>query len=109
MTPGRSIHERAQTQPALDLQDGLFDRVIENDVLEQALENREAKRQIASAAGADFKDANETAQSHIAGLDLQVDEVVRCGRFRIKKSRKKATSVAFETQETTQLRITALG
>lgn len=89
-----------------DPQDGLFDEVIENDVLERALERRQAKKERQSSAAEEFRKADEAARGLLPELDP--DTVARCGRFRISVKRRKGRSVSFETEEKTQTTISAL-
>jgi len=98
----------AHRTPEPDDQDGLFDQVIENDLLVQALENREAAKTRKRAAASKFQDAHDSAKGMIDTLDLDDETVVRCGRFRIKLSKTAARSVAFETSGSKRLTISLL-
>lgn len=102
----REAAARSRTGP--DAQDGLFDQEIENAELEAALEAREKVKASRSALNAKFKEADETAKGLIAGLDLDVDTVIRVGRFRISKTATEGRSVAFETEPGARLTISLL-
>lgn len=91
-----------------DDQTGLFDRVIENSKLEAALEDRETRKGLRASAQAKFKEADETAKGIIATLELEVDDVVRVGRFKITRHEVQGRSVAFETDPSERLTITLL-
>jgi hypothetical protein len=99
---------RIPDSPNPDDQDGLFDQVIENDLLEQALENRQKHKEQRSAAQAKFKEAHDQAKGILATLELAEDSVVRVGRFRVKNSKVAAKAVAFETAESSRLTISLL-
>jgi hypothetical protein len=70
----------ARAEP--DDQDGLFDQVIQNDVLAQALEKREKARLAKAKATKTYTEAHEAAKGQIDALGLDAETVVRCGRFR---------------------------
>lgn len=89
----------------VDGQDGLFDTIIENTELEQALEAREKVKASRAALNAKFKEADDTAKGLISTLDIEVDQVVRVGRFRISRTAIEGRSVAFETEPTDRLNI----
>ncbi len=91
-----------------DDQDGLFDQVVENDVLAAALERREQAKQAKNAATKAYKDAHDAAKAHIDALELEEGAVVRCGRFRLKLSAVQGRSVSFETGDTSRLSISLL-
>lgn len=92
----------------VDAQYGLFDQVIENEELEAALEEREKVNNSRKALNAKFKTADTEAKGLISALDLSADDVVRCGRFRIKLSEVAGRSVAFETDPAERLTISLL-
>lgn len=89
----------------VDAQDGLFDQVIENGELEEALEAREKVKASRAALNLKFKEADEKAKGIIATLDVEVDQVVRVGRFRITRTEVEGRSVAFETDPSERLTI----
>lgn len=77
-------------------QDGLFDTVIENDLLDKALEKRQGLKEKVAKANADLKKADEAARAMLP--DLEVDQVARCGRFRIKTVRRSGGHTEFDTE-----------
>lgn len=87
---------RRKTESAVDPQEGMFDDVISNDVLEKALERRQTAREKVSKATGEYRKADEGARTLLP--EIEVDQVVRCGRFRIRVSRRSGRSVAFETE-----------
>jgi hypothetical protein len=91
----------------VDAQDGLFDTVIEDSALEEALEAREKVKASRAALNAKFREADETAKGLLSALGLEKDTVVRIGRFRITLSEIEARSVSFETEASERLTITA--
>lgn len=98
-----SAAQRAEAHP--DVQDGLFDRVVENEVLSKALDRREKAKNDKAKATAEFKEIDDNVRGQLSALELQEDEVIRCGRYRIKKGAAGApTDVAFT--RTPQPRIT---
>ena len=108
---GTSIAERAlASAPAAapDAQGGLFDQEIENDLLERALEKRQAAKEANAKTAKVWKEANDQARGIISSLDLEEDTVVRCGRFRIKFSSVEARHVSFDTEPTTRTTIALL-
>jgi hypothetical protein len=86
-----------QAAAAVDPQDGLFDNVIENDVLEKALERRQTAKEKVGTDRASYKKADEAAKALLP--DIDPDQIVRCGRFRIRVIRRPARSVSFDTEE----------
>jgi hypothetical protein len=85
-----------------------FDEDVVNDAeLEKALEEREKRKASRNALQAEFKEADEKAKALIAGIELEPDTTVRCGRFKITRSHVEGRSVAFETESTNRLSITA--
>lgn len=113
MTPpngsGSSVRDRARSGSAVDPQDGLFDKTWDDSELEAALEERERHREQRLAAQREFKVADDAAKEKLAGFHLEVGEVARVGRFRIKKTRVDGNSVAFDTAPRDQLRIGTIG
>jgi hypothetical protein len=96
----------ARAEP--DDQDGLFDQVIQNDVLAQALEKREKARLAKAKATKTYTEAHEAAKGQIDALGLDAETVVRCGRFRIRKSIRPGQTVSFDTSDTPTLAISPL-
>lgn len=95
----------AAAQAAPDAQDGLFDQVIDNDLLERALDKREAVKAAKGKALKAFKEADALAKAHLAELELDDDTTIRVGRFRIVSKSVPSRAVSFETQPTTRLSI----
>lgn len=91
-----------------DAQQGMFDREIENTDLVAALEDREKVKASRAALNAKFKEADDKAKALISELDIQIDETVRVGRFRISKSEIAGRSVAFDTEASERLSISLL-
>lgn len=109
MTPdgnGRSIRERALH--AVDDQLGMFDRVIEDDAFERLLEERLAKQEARSVANIAYQEIHDRVKARLGEENLEVGDVLRCGRFKIKKTRTEPTAVAFETSGSERLFITPL-
>lgn len=90
-------------------QTSIYETTIDNDVVEAALEQREAHRQKKSEANALFKEADDRVKAAIANLDLGQDAPVRIGRFVITRTMTKAKSVSFETDAKVRYRIGTIG
>lgn len=105
---GSSIRDRAAS-PAVDPQDGMFDKEFNDADLEAALERREALREARLEAQRDYKAADDDAKRLIVGFELAVGEVARVGRFRIKKKRTAPREVSFETAGSERLEIKVEG
>lgn len=86
-TNGRSsISDRAGAPlAAVDPQEGLFDQVLEDPALSEALEKREKKRVDAAYAKGEYDIAADVVKGKLDALDLHINEktVLRCGRFKI--------------------------
>jgi hypothetical protein len=85
--------------------------VIDNPEVEQALEERQLKKEALAEHRLAYKNADKRAKSLIEGLtiadpdDEETPTVVRVTRFRIIKRFVKGRSVTFETQPRIQLSI----
>lgn len=100
---GRSVSDRARSSSAVDPQDGLFDKEIEDGDLIAALERREEARAAKLSATKAFKVEDDNAKAELVNHDIQVGDVVRAGRFRIKKTAVAPRSVAFDTSGSERL------
>ena len=89
----------------VNVQDGLFDQVIDDAELEAVLDEREKRRQKRLAANTAFKEKHDVAKGKLDALDLPDDTVVRCGRHRITVKRTEPKDVAFTTGGKRQMRI----
>jgi hypothetical protein len=90
---------------AVDPQDGLFDKVWDDPALLAALEAREKTREAKLTAAKAHKIKDDGVKALLAGYSLEVGEVARIGRFRIKKTRREGSEVSFVTEPREQLRI----
>jgi chromosome segregation and condensation protein ScpB len=90
---------------AVDPQDGMFDKVWEDANLLAVLEEREKTREKKLTASKAHKLKDDEAKALLAGYSLEVGEVARIGRFRIKKTRREGSEVSFTTEPREQLRI----
>lgn len=97
-----------QTSADPDPQDGLFDEVLENEILAAALERRQAAKEKRADAAKRYTDADQAAKGIIAGLELEPDVTARCGRFRIRSRTIPARHVEFDTDPSVRLRIDLL-
>lgn len=75
---------------------GMDETVIEDDVVEEALETRQKAKDGLSAVRQRYEDAHEKAVQALQRLEMPTGTVVRVGRFRIEKRHVAAGSVAFE-------------
>lgn len=85
----------------------LDEKVIEDDEIEEALEEREKRKAAKNAVTTKYREAHEHAVGLINSLGISEDQVVRVGRFRLTKSQVSGRQVAFETAPTERLLITA--
>lgn len=102
---GQSIRERAANGVGPDPQMEINEKQVENPDLEAALEAREAAREKRLSAQSDFKAQDTVVKGHLSTFQLAVGEVARVGRFKIKKTMRRGTSVSFETAPREQLSI----
>lgn len=93
---------------AVDPQDGLFDREVEDGDLIAALEKREKAKDAKKAVTAKYREAHDKVTGMLAGFELGDEEIVRVGRFRIKMSRVEGRSVAFDTSPSRRMTISLL-
>jgi hypothetical protein len=91
-----------------DPQTTIDEKVVENDKLEQALEEREKLKAKAGKARKDYAEADEWAKGLIGELRLDDGAAVRVGRFRVSRTAVAGRSVAFETQPSSRLTISLL-
>jgi hypothetical protein len=89
----------------------LFDQIIENNALIQALEDRQrAKDRRDRPAGerAKFQEADERARAQIAELALEPGTMVRAGRFRLRTTEVDPAHVEFDRSGRVQTTISML-
>lgn len=91
-----------EPQTALDEQE------IDNPRLLEALETRQDRKENVKIARKVFKESDDTAKALLGEHDLQDDQAVRVGRFRITKKAIASRSVQFETDPTSRLTISLL-
>lgn len=118
MTPETaSVAERAAAgEITKDDQQGLFDVVLENDLLEAALERRQKAKEKLKSPQKAYKEADDAAKGMVSGLEeyewVQPDGdepmTIRCGRFRIRVSPSKSRSVSFTTEPSRRTTISLL-
>ena len=89
-------------------QTSIYETVIENGDLEQALEKRQQLKDKAKAANKLARDADAVARNEIEKLELGLDAAVRCGRFVVALRAVAAKEVSFTTDPTTRLTIRKL-
>lgn len=89
-------------------QTALDEQVVENATLEEALEARHKKQNSMKALRKQFKELDDRARALLGEVLVEDSAVVRIGRFRIAKSQVPSRSVAFETDPTSRIRITAV-
>jgi hypothetical protein len=90
-----------------DNQTALDERVIEDAELEKVLEDRQVAKGNAGEARKKYGTLDELAKGKIADLQLEDGDAVRIGRFRISQSAVAPREVAFETNATSRLTISA--
>lgn len=80
------------------------EQIVEDADLEKALEDRQAAKERAGAAGKAYREADGVARGKLGEL-VEGDVPVRVGRFVVYKSDVAARSVSFETDPTSRLNI----
>ena len=90
-----------------DDQLSLDEKVVVDDEIEEALEEREKRKASSRAVAKAYREAHDHAVALIDTLDVTEDQPVRVGRFRLTKSTVDARQVAFETEPKERLTITA--
>ena len=83
----------------------LDEQVIDDDVLEAALEERQKRKDSLGAVRKIYEEAHEKAVAAIATLELPEGGAARVGRFRIARTAVPARSVTFETKASSRVRI----
>lgn len=83
------------------------ERVLDSDALEEALEQRENRKNSMRELRRQFKEADERARALIGEFDLQEGEVGRVGKFRIEKKVMPGRTVSFETDPKARISIKA--
>lgn len=92
----------AEPQTAID------EHELDNPRLLQALEQRQDRKENVKIARKVYKEADDLAKALLGEHDLQDDQAVRVGRFRITKKAIASRSVQFETDPTSRLTISLL-
>ena len=83
---------RPEPQTAID------ELVVDDDLLEQALEGRERAKDAARKARKTFESTDEQARTHVSRLERELGEgPVRVGRFVLELKTAPARAVSFET------------
>jgi hypothetical protein len=85
------------------------EQMVEDTALENALEDRQRRRDSLSAVQKAYDEANEVATARIAEQELPEGAAIRVGRFRITRSAVPARKVAFEAKAASRVRITLIG
>jgi cation transport regulator ChaB len=85
------------------------EQMVEDTALENALEDRQRRRDSLSAVRKAYDEANEEANARIAEQELPDGHAIRVGRFRITRSSVPARNVHFEAKAASRIRITLLG
>lgn len=83
------------------------ERVLDSEALEQALEQREKRKNSMRELRRQFKEADERAKALIGEFDLQEGEVGRIGKFRIEKKVMPSRDVSFTTDPKARITIKA--
>lgn len=86
---------------------GMDERIVDDAVLEDALEDRWKRRASAMELGRKYQEADKVAKGLVEALGLSIGEVIRVGRFRIEKRATAAREVSFETKAGSRIAVTA--
>jgi hypothetical protein len=92
----------------LNPQTSLYEREVENEQLERALEEREKLKARVAKARKSYAEADEWAKGLLGEVQLGDGATVRVGRFLLTRRAVAARSVAFETQPASRLTISLL-
>jgi len=84
---------------------GMDEQTITDEVIEEALDEREKRRASARAVRKQYTEAHVKAVALIERLELPEGGVARVGRFRISRLSIEARTVSFETEPTSRLSI----
>jgi hypothetical protein len=93
---------------AVDPQDGLFDRVVEDGDLIAALEAREKANETRKNAVARYREKHDKVKGLLEAFQLGDEEMVRVGRFRIRMRRTEGRSVSFDTSPSRRMTISLI-
>lgn len=88
-----------------EAQTSIYESVVENPELEEALRSRDDKASRLSTARQNYETANKRAQEIIAGLDLGDGTVIRVGDFIISAKMDRGRDVSFKTDPQLRFRI----
>lgn len=94
---------RSVPQTAMD------EQVIEDSDVEEALEERERRKETLGATRKEYDEANEAAKAQITKLELPDGGIARVGRFRVTREAIPGRSVSFETKPSSRIRIAVAG
>lgn len=91
-----------------DPQTSIYERIIEDDDLVAALEERQKAKEKAATANKAYREAHDVVKGKITELDLGQDAAVRAGRFVLTNKATAARTVNFETAAGQRLQISLL-
>lgn len=97
--------EDQELREPVDIQDGMFDTVIDDPELADALDRRQAAKDKRAAAQKTFKERHDVVKGKLDALDLEEGAVVRCGRHRVEVKATAPRSVSFDTAPGRRLQI----
>jgi hypothetical protein len=86
---------------------GMDERIVEDEEVEAALEERENRRNSYRELQRRYAEADTKAKGLVEALGLAPGEVIRIGRFRIEKRAIAGKSVTFETKPTSRISVKA--
>jgi hypothetical protein len=86
----------------------LYEKVVEDEALEKALEDRQALRERRKKLNKEFKDSDAVVRAGLEAVELGEGSAVRVGRFVIRLSPVASREVAFTTDPTSRLQISLL-
>jgi hypothetical protein len=102
---GESIAERARTAASPDDQIEMNEKQIDSEDLAALLEERLKLNEKRLKATRDFEEKDRQAKGRISEFELAVGEVARCGRFKIKRTRRAGGDRAFTVAPSEPLQI----
>jgi hypothetical protein len=79
---------------------------IEDEVIQVALERRQRAKEALVEPRKEYRASNDQAKFALERLELPTGRAARVGRFRVERVERPGRTVSFETEASTQMKIT---